>query len=202
MQKQIKIPLPTLKRYSKYLMVLESISDTWVSTTLLNLYTDSLPITIRKDLAYLSIKGTPQKGYPRVKLIKKIEKIIRGETTRDLILIGSWGLGDIILKQPKIYLKEYNLRVCFDYVDNKIDGLIPIYPMERLKDLIPRLGIKTAIFSINSDKSDKVLSILKETGIKGIININQSIISVDDSVKIINYSLINSVHELIGHIES
>lgn len=202
-----RIPLPSLKRFSIYRSILEKYRDVeWISTTLLSSYSGIKSITIRKDIAYLDIKGIPQKGYLNIDLCKKIKESLGGDNYRDLVIIGSWGLGESYLKYPELLPKEYNIRACFDYVDSEDKtGAIPTFPMNRAEELIKRLGVSIVLLSVEPNKIESVLSIINTWDIKGILtltpikldkkklNLNKVILKFDPLV---------NISELVANISS
>lgn len=198
------IPLPTLKRYSIYLNCLQNdyVGD-WVSTSVLGERTGNKPITVRKDLSYLCVKGQPQKGYPKKSIISGLKFILGGESCHDLILIGSWGFAAVYKKNPKLLIGNYKLRVCFDYIDEEDKtGPIPIYPMDRLKDLIPRLGVSMALLSVEPDRVIEVSEELFLYGIKGILNLTPQDIPTDKNNKVVNFNPLHGLSDLLGLIHS
>lgn len=201
---QVHIPLPTLKRYSIYLnTLLKSCSGLWVSTSLLGSKTGIKPITVRKDLSYLAVKGVPQKGYPKDSIISGLKYYLGGECCHDLILIGSWGFAELYKKRPKLLIGDYRLRVCFDYIKKEDKtSPVPIYPMDRLEDLIPRLGVSIALLSVEPEKALEVSRKIFNYGIKGILNMTPEFIPSLGENKVVNFDPLHGITELLGLIQS
>lgn len=198
-----KIPLPTLKRYYLYYNILKHNDNVeWVSTSVLSVKTSVKPITIRKDIAHLGIKGSPQKGYPKKELTTILKNILGGDSYGDLILVGTWGIGSVIRDTPGLISKDFNVRVCFDFVEERIHNTIQIYPMSRLEDLIPRLGISMAILSVEQDMAQEVCDKLFDYGIKGILNVTHVHLKSKESNNIVNYDLMSGLSEVLWSIKS
>lgn len=199
MGQTLTIPLPTLKRYSFYLTHLAKHEyGEWVSTSFLSDATGIKPITIRKDLSYLGIKGIPQKGFPWNTLVEKLKGILGGDSFNDLILVGSWGLGSAYIKTPELIPENYKLRVCFDNNPGFHDGQIPVYPMERLKDLIERLGVSIALLSVDPKDLQKTAEELYEKGIKAILNLtNRSVKKIEGCI-VVDFNPLTPISEVIG----
>lgn len=196
-------PLATLKRFSLYYNLLQGGKGVeWVSTSMLSLKTGIKPITIRKDIGYLSIKGVPQKGYPKKQLLSSLKSILGGDSYGDIILIGTWGLGRIFLDTPELIPKEFNILVCFDFIEDDEDRSIPVYSIDRLKDLIPRLGVSMAILSVEPHRAQETCDKLFSYGIEGVLNMTNSKLDVKDGHKIVNYNLTKGLSELLGVIKS
>lgn len=203
MLKHMKIPLPSLKRYSSYLAAAEREPDNcWISTSFLSNETGMKAITIRKDIAYLDIKGVPKKGYPKNELIEKIKYTLGGENFRDLVIVGSYGLGEGFIKYPGLISSGYKLRVAFDFIQEEVlEGEIPTYPIERCSDLIPRLGASVAILSVEDSRVDGVVLELEKLGIKGIVNLTNKKIGDSTNISVVDFNLLNSLSELSGLIK-
>lgn len=204
MIKKLNIPLPTLKRYSLYLhSLLKEDGGEWISTSYLSSKTGVKAITIRKDIGYLEIKGAPQKGFPRKNIIKRLKDILGGDSQRDLILVGSWGFAEVFRKTPKLIVGDYNLRVCFDFIEKEDKSLtVPIYPMERMKDLIPRLGVSIALLSVEPEDASEICDRLFRYGIEGILNLTMVNIRSEFQNNIVDYNPQNGLSELMGIIKS
>lgn len=203
MIEQQNIPLPTLKRYSVYLSALSSCKTNWISTSVIGDKTGLKPITIRKDLGYLGVKGQPQKGYPKKTLIKGLREVLGGKSCRDIILVGSWGLASIYKEMPQLLVGDFKLRVCFDYVDEEDKSTpIPIYPLDRLEDLIPRLGVSMALLSVEPDKAIIVSEKLFSHGIKGILNMTTVDLPTYDDNRVVDFNPMQGLSELLGLIQS
>ncbi len=200
MANTIQIPLPTLKRYSLYLSKLLKIGrEEWVSTSSLSSATGVKPITIRKDINYLGVKGSPQKGFPKDRLLEKLKDALGGDSCRDLILVGSWGFGEVYKKNPELVIGGFTLRVCFDNVnDSEQGGTIPIYPIDRLEELIPRLGVSIALLSVEPEQAESMAEKLFSWGITGILNLTPGEISPREGKNIVSFNPLAPLSELLG----
>lgn len=200
----INIPLPTLKRYSYYINILLKVeSDEWVSTSYLSRETGVKPITIRKDLGYLGVKGIPQKGFPLKVLVEELKSVLGGDSFNDLVLIGSWGFGGVYKEHPELLLGDFTLRVLFDFVDREDkSGPIPVYPINRLEDLIPRLGVSMVILSVEPKHVDKISRELFKLGIRGILNLTNVDIETEGSCHSVRFNPIAPISELLGVMKS
>lgn len=197
------IPLPTLKRYSIYLTALIGCKNNWISTSVLGEQTGLKPITIRKDIAYLGVKGQPQKGYPKKALVSGLSHVLGGKSCQDIILVGSWGLAAIYKKMPQLLVGDFKLRVCFDYIEEEDKSTpIPIYPIDRLEDLIPRLGVSMALLSVEPANAHLISEKLFEYGIKGILNMTTVDLPISNNNKVVNFDPMQGLSELLGLIQS
>lgn len=194
------VPLPTLKRFSIYISIIEgNKGEEWISTSLLSSNSKSPAITIRKDIGFLGIKGIPKKGYKRDELLKALVSALGGDSLKDLIIIGSYGLGGFYIDNPTFVPTGYKIRAAFDFIkDENLSGLIPIYPFERLRDLIPRLGVSIALVSFKNIPSDLVN--LKKWGVKGVVNLGS--IDLDLNIPEVSFDPLGGLSELTGIISS
>ncbi len=199
------IPLPSLKRFSIYISVLcQNQEIKWVSTTLLSRDTGVKPITIRKDIAYLGIKGQPQKGYLRTELLDCLKDRLGGDNYKDVVLIGSWGLAHSYINYPELLPGDYKIRACFDYIekeDRQRD--IPIFPISRAAELIDRLGISIVMLSVEHSRLKEVLKLINSWNIKGVLNLSN--VKIDNSTnnfELVEFNPIGSISELVAKIRS
>lgn len=195
-----RVPLPTLKRFSTYISIIEEVlTEEWISTSYLSSRSKTPAITIRKDIGYLGLKGIPKKGYKCDDLYNALVDALGGESTKDLIIIGTYGLGGFYLKNPDIFHGGYKIRAAFDFIDHEdLSGSIPIYPFERLKDLVNRLGVSIALVSFK--ETPVALLSLRDWGIKGVMNLNDTELNI--GIPEVNLSPSSKISELAGIISS
>ncbi len=203
MAEPIHIPLPSLKRFSIYLLVLEKFENMkWISTTFLSHNTGIKPITIRKDISYLLVKGQPKRGFLHYDLHTKLKIILGGDNYKDLVIIGSWGLGEAYLKYPELLGSDYKLRACFDFVEHEDNSsLVPVFPICRAEELIKRLGVTIVLFSINPSDYKLIDAEISKWDIKGILNLTPiKLKSVNPEIKSIDFNPLLNIPELVAKI--
>ena len=83
---------------------------------------------------------------------------------------------------------------------NKSYG-IPIYPFEKLKEVIDYHKVSTAIIAVPFQTAQEVCNLLIAAGIKGILNFAPVILKVPEEVVIDNINLSNKLEGIIYNIE-
>jgi len=168
--------LPTIKRLPTYLHILkrfEKDGNEYVSTTALINELDFKPILVRKDLVLLGLPGKPRLGYKLKDLISAIEVYLGWNKTDEAFLIGAGSLGQALMGHKPF--EENGLRIIagFDADPAKAGHTIhgkKIFPMDKLPELIKRMGVKVAIITVPWQEAQSVADILVEAGIWGIWN--------------------------------
>lgn len=191
---ELKIPLPTLKRFSLYLaFIKKNCFGEWVSTNFISQSLGIKPITIRKDINYLEIIGAPKKGFNVKELIEKMDKVVGADQSDDFALVGSWGFGSAFLNYKELIPANMNIKLGFDYIKKEdLSNHIPIYPIKKLEDLLQRLAIKNIILSVPEDDIENIYNKLITLNVDKIWNISPFYLPSNQDIKIYYYNPINN----------
>lgn len=170
------IPLPTIRRMPGYLRVLQDFQkeqEEWITTTNFSSHLSLKPIQIRKDMVYTGITGTPRLGFEVDKLTQAIRKMLGWDNPSEAVLIGAGALGSALLGYKGFAAHGLKIVAPFDsndsIVGNNIHGLV-VQPMEKLEDLIVRMGISIGIITVPDDSGQSIADRLIAAGIQGIWN--------------------------------
>ena len=168
--------LPTIKRLPTYLHILKRLEQEgheFVSTTALINELDFKPILVRKDLVLMGIPGKPRMGYCLKDLIAAIESFLGWNKTDEAFLIGAGSLGQALMGHKPFEENGLKIIAGFDAdpakVGQKIHGKM-IFPMDKLPELVRRMGVRVAIITVPWQEAQNVADILVEAGIWGIWN--------------------------------
>lgn len=155
--------------------------------------TGILSPTVRKDFSvHLSAVGIRGKGYKVVDLIKDIEGILGIDQKWDIVLVGVGKIGTSILANKKIRQAGYNIKYAFDSSMSKIGSIIqstPVKNVRYLKRIVEEEKVKIAIIAATEDYSQKLVDILVEAGVEGILNMSGGQVRVPESVMCIELDL-------------
>ena len=182
------IPLPTIRRYPEYLLVLESWKETgreWVSATELGRELDRKPIVVRKDLALSGVVGSSRNGWPVGELIPALREALGWNNTSDAFLVGVGVLGRALLNYQGFSRYGMGIVAAFDRNPRFLDGKDPegrIFPPEKLPDLAARMNVSLGIIAVPREEAQNVADLLVENGIRGIWNFAPVNLKVPDSV--------------------
>ena len=191
----VNIPLPTLKRYPVYFSLLKECSeqgDEWISASYIAGRLNLKSIQVRKDLSCTGVVGKPKKGFLIAELMEAISFYLGEGDISDVLLVGVGNLGKALLADRRLTRHGFKIVAAFD-VDPYLIGTdvagLRIYPMDKLKDLVKRLGIKIAILTVPEKEAQPIADELVEAGIKGIWNFSSLFLDVPEELSVINEDL-------------
>ncbi len=196
MPKKITVaPLPTVRRFPSYLRVLEKLKEEgfeFASATEIAKLLKQKPIQVRKDLACSGVTGKPKVGFNIVELQKGIRTFLGWEKVSDAFLVGAGALGSALMGYDGFRENGLEIVAAFD-ADQSLAGTElhgkMIFPMEKLADLVTRMGIQIVILTVPRDRAQEVADLLVEAGVKAIWNFAAPYISVPDSVVVQNENI-------------
>ena len=157
------------------------------------------PAQVRKDFSEFSIKGTRKSGYEIDDLLGKMEKIFFGNRDHSIILVGMGNMGQALSKYSRFITRNMKIIATFD-IDpfrQKQRSDLPIYPMEKLKEIISKHKVKVAIITVPEISAQEVADTLIRHGIKGIINFAPVLLKSPADVIINNVNLCDELERVI-----
>lgn len=184
------IPLPTIRRMPSYLRILQEFQQEnkeWISTTDFSGRLSLKPIQVRKDMAYTGIQGKPRLGFEVNELLNAIRRTLGWDNSADAIIVGAGALGSALLGYKGF--SEHGLKLVAAFDNNpevsgsKIHG-IEVFPLEKLEDLIQRMGITIGIITVPEDFGQEIADRLINAGIRGIWNFSPVKLKVPGHVKV------------------
>ncbi len=191
----INIPLPTLKRFPVYLALLKECSEQgeeWISASYIAGRLNLKSIQVRKDLSCTGVVGKPKKGFLITEAIDAISFYLGEGNLSDVLLVGVGNLGKALMADKRLTRHGFEIVAAFDVDENIIGTKIAghmVYPMDKLSDLVKRMGIKIAILTVPEKEAQPIADKLVESGIQGIWNFSSLFLDVDCSVTVINEDL-------------
>ncbi len=189
------LPEPTIRRlpwYLAYVTLLHKNHVEYVSSTKIadELNVDSSQIA--KDLSFLNIKGKTRIGYEVASLEKALRDFLGFDRSHNAVMVGTGSLGAALISDSG--LQRYGLNIVAgvdinpDIIGSQIGG-IPIYHIDRLKELVKAKKINIGIVAVPVDSAQDVADTMVAAGIKGIWNFTPYRIRVRDGVVIANTSI-------------
>lgn len=154
---------------------------------------------VRKDFSEYHIKGNQRGGYHVDDLIGEMEKIFYKKGSQNIIIVGRGNIGSSLANYDNFIQRQINIVATFDIDPSKqrIRSEIPVYTMERMKEIIDRFGVRTAIIAVPDRAAQNVCNLLIEYGIDGIINFAPVILKVPDDIIINNVNLSDEIESVI-----
>jgi len=157
---------------------------------------------VRKDFSEFNIRGRKRGGYDINDLLEKMEKLFHRNKDNNIVLIGMGNLGLALSKYGKFVQRNMNIVATFD-VDpfkQKMRSGIPVYSMNRLKEIIDRFKVNVAILAIPEISAQEVADELIHNGIKGIVNFSPVLLKVPPDVIVNNVNLSNELESVIYYV--
>jgi redox-sensing transcriptional repressor len=157
------------------------------------------PDQVRKDFSEFSITGNKRGGYDINELLEKMEIIFHRDKDNNIVLIGMGNMGLALSKYSKFIQRHMNIVATFDIdpFKQKMRSGIPVYSMNRLKEIIDRFNVRVAIVAVPEISAQEVADELVSYGIKGIMNFAPGLLKVPPSVVINNVNLCDELESVI-----
>jgi len=191
----VSIPLPTLKRYPVYFGLLKECrdqGDEWISASYIAGRLNLKSIQVRKDLSCTGVVGKPKKGFLIKEMMDAISFYLGEGNLSDVLLVGVGNLGKALLSDRRLTRHGFKIVAAFDVDENLIGQQvagIKIMPMEKLENLIKRMGVKIAILTVPEKEAQPIADVLVNAGIQGIWNFSSLFLEVSCDVTVINEDL-------------
>jgi redox-sensing transcriptional repressor len=114
--------------------------------------------------------------------------------------MGNMGLA--LSKYSKFSQRNMNIVATFDIdpFKQKIRSGIPVYSMDRLKEIIDRFKVKIAIIAVPEISAQQVTDELMRNGITGIMNFAPVLLKVPADVIINNVNLCDELESVIYYV--
>jgi len=154
----IKSSLKRIFHYRACLVHLKTMGVERVFSYTLGRETGVTSDQVRKDFSEFGIKGNKRGGYHIHDLLATMENIFRCDMDHNIVLIGMGNLGQSLSKYSRFVHRNMNIVATFD-IDpfrQKMRSEIPIYSMNRLKEVIDRFRVRVAILAVPEISAQEV----------------------------------------------
>lgn len=184
-----RIPKATLSRLPAYLRYLKGEEEKgviYISSASIARDMRLAAISVRKDLALVSASGKPRMGFELVRLIEDIEKLLGYRRYTNAVVVGAGGLGRAILAYEGFENYGIHVVAAFDNSPSKIGAVAgkPIYPVERLNEIVAREAIEKAIIAVPKAAAQEACNALIAAGVRCILNFAPTYLTVPNGVQV------------------
>ena len=154
---------------------------------------------VRKDFSEYQIKGKQRGGYQVNDLIAEMENIFYKKGSQNIIVVGRGNIGSSLANYEHFIKRQINIVATFDMDPSKqrIRSEIPVYTMDRMKEIIDRFCVRTAIIAVPDIAAQGVCDLLVNYGVEGIINFAPVILKVPDHIIVNNINLSDEIESVI-----
>lgn len=153
---------------------------------------------VRKDFSMFDIKGNKKAGYNIDELLSNLNDLLLKHKLEKVIIIGMGNIGKALAQYKGFTNDNIDIVGAFDIdpsKQNKSTG-IPIYPLDKLQQVIEEHKVKIAIITVPGIIAQDVANLLISQGIVGILNFAPVILKVPDNVIVNNINLTNELNNL------
>jgi redox-sensing transcriptional repressor len=154
---------------------------------------------VRKDFSEYQIKGNQRGGYHVDRLITEMEAIFYRNGSQNIIVVGRGNIGASLANYSNFSQRQINIVATFDIDPSKqrIRSDIPVYTLDRMKEIIDRFLVRTAIVAVPDLAAQQVCDQLVDYGVEGIINFAPVILKVPDEIIVNNINLSDEIESVI-----
>jgi redox-sensing transcriptional repressor len=207
MNKESKIPAPTIERLAYYSRPLEALLDSQtpvISSEKLARLCGVNPAQVRKDLAYFGEFGVRGVGYDVRYLLVEIKKILATDRDWTLCIVGMGNLGSAIAENENFKKRGYKFVAAFDSDTAKIGRTLPcgliIEPTSRIRELVRGLKIEIGVITTRPHEAQRFADLLMDSGVKAILNFAPTQIRTQECCEIENVDFAVKLENLAYHI--
>lgn len=202
------LPKPAAERLARLAQLLEQRKDqdAPISSAEIEYLTGWPSHTVRKDISALcaGTEISTSTGYHPVRLAGAIKKALGlSHDAQNCCVVGLGRLGSAFLGYAGFTDSPYTLCAGFDSNVNRVEILkadVPLYPAFKMKEMIPRMGIRYAILAVPPDQARQTALRLVECGIVGIVNFTPVMLSVPPEVEVEQVSILDALGALAARL--
>ena len=197
-----EIPRKAIYRLSVYLRCLQRLKQNDIRTVSSEALAKAARVKstqLRKDLTYFGQFGTRGLGYDVEQLNKMISDLLGTTSLQPVILVGVGNLGLALLSYKGFEQEGFEIIAAFDMEPGrKREKTVstPIYPMERLPEIVEKRRVKMAIITVPAGEAQEVTNNLIDAGVAGILNFAPIVLHVPDEVMVNNVNLASELENL------
>lgn len=194
----------TMMRMPAYLRLLRAKSgdgERYVSSASIAEEMGLSAVAVRKDLALVSsAPGKPRMGFCIETLILDLETFLGYHRRTKAVVVGAGDLGRAILCYEGFENYGIHMAAAFDIAPAKVGAVKgkPIYPMERLAEIVRREDIKLGVLAVPRGAAQGVCDEMVEAGIGAILSLAPAHLSVPEGVTVKYEDLAASLAALCG----
>ncbi|MCR5189324.1 MAG: hypothetical protein K6C97_10340 [Treponema sp.] len=200
MSETLNLPEASKKRMVQLLQLLKAWPQKKITSSQISEISGWKDSLIRHDFWLLGkrLNGVSN-GYEVQNLISVLQTVLCDSSIKNCCIVGLGRLGAALLDQSFFENSGFEIKVGFDSNLYRVEILrssFPLYPADDMPWVIKQEKIEYAILSVQNRDAQTMTDRLVKTGIKGIVNLTQSLVKTPSSVKVENLSIINALNLL------
>ena len=130
------------------------------------------PALVRKDFSILHLSGNKRGGYNIDMLVEEFDRILGGNTPQNVVIVGCGRIGTALMQYSGFTSDDLTIVAGFDQNPKNVSNPshVPVYGMDKLQDFIRKNTVKVGVIAVPDSEASKVLDIMVEAGIRGVLN--------------------------------
>lgn len=196
-----KVTVLRLPSYLRYLQMAKSKNVEYVSSSEMAADMSLSAVAVRKDLAIISsVPGKPRIGFAVKRLISDIERFLGYHRVTRAVVVGAGRLGRALLAYEGY--ENYGISVVAAFDTMQVGAMMgkPIYPMERLPEIVKREDVKVGILTVPKQFAQEACDKMIDAGITSIQCFVPAHLNVPDGVHIQYEDMAASLANLCGEL--
>ena len=205
----VAISRQAIRRFPYYLEYLKKVDvddDARISASTMASDLRLYEVLVRKDLAAVSrIAGKPRVGFKVRELIEDIEHFMGYDNLDIAVLVGAGHLGQALLSYRGFKECGLDIVAAFDAsrkLHGKAIGGREVFPLDKMRNLCRRLGVKIGIITVPQDAAQQVCDEMVVSGIRAIWNFAPVHLDVPDGILVQQENMAASLAVLSKHLAS
>ena len=193
-----------ISRYKNALHRLKSLGFVKVFSNNLADATGTSSAQVRKDFSVFGIQGNKRGGYNVEDLIEQMNKIFSKHEVQKVVVAGLGNIGKALMNYNGFDKEGIEVVAAFDIDPSKFndESKIPVYPLESMSNYIHEHGIQIGVITVPDVAAQQVFEIMKNAGIRGVLNFAPISLRGDEGVFINNINLVTQFENLVYFVNS
>ena len=162
-------------RLLKYRRILNQLKSLGFEKVFSNNLGDAIgvaPALVRKDFSLLVLGGNKRGGYNIDYLSEQLHRILGKTREQRIVIVGMGKIGTAIAQYRGFLQGDFEVAAGFDVKPIELPAgmTLPVFLMDTFADYVMQHNIEVAILAVPEEQATECHKLLKDSGIKGILN--------------------------------
>ncbi|HOX33303.1 MAG TPA: winged-helix domain-containing protein [Spirochaetales bacterium] len=202
----VGVALPTLRRLPLYLRLFEErrrAGEEWLSSEVLARRLGLRSIQVRKDLSSVGALGSPKRGFPVQATAETLSLLLRRDSYSSVFLVGAGHLALAFLEDESLSRHGFEVAAVFHPAPAMRGARLggrEVLPLAKLPDLSRRMGVRLAVFAIETEWAAEALEGLGGSEIGGIVDLTGGELAAPRDLAVVRASFGACLSTLVGEL--
>ena len=195
----------TKKRMIQLCTLLDSFSKEKITSLEIKALTGWTDSTIRHDFWLMGLKKGVSNGYFTAELKSELKEKLglnsdAEDEKKNLCIVGLNRLGAALLDENLFSESGFVIKAGFDSNLYRVEILrssFPLYPATQMDFVIKKEKIEYAVLTVDARSAQSMAEKLSKAGVRGIVNMTETVLKVPSDVKVENISVVNALKLVI-----